>query len=817
MTKRILFSLLILLTVSNLTAQRPSGAGPGDRPNFDPSQGGVVAGHVIDANSQQSIEYANIAIYSKENDKLITGGISDTEGRIMVNGLKAGEYYAIIKFIGYESFRKDDIVISDEKPFSRLGQITLNPEAHNLNEVEVLADKQQVEFKIDKKVVNASQFLTAQGGTAVDILQNTPSVSVDIEGNVSMRGSSNFMVLINGKPTPFEASDALEQVPASSIENIEIITNPSAKYDPDGAAGIINIITKKEAEKGWNGILNANVNTLGSYSGDFLFNFNKDKINWYIGANRRDHKREAEYTNGSGTINPATNDTIHIQQEGERMMNFVSNSAKTGIAFDINDKNSLALKLEGGNRGRKSENELSNYEWATGETKTSTVSSSNSKDKGYFGSVTLEQSSQFGNNKEHKLESSLFYQKHISNDESYAEKSLIDSTSILKQNTWEEGNTNELRFKTDYTKPWAHGKIEAGYQLRLDDQWSNYDASFDTLTTPIDFYSENNFFRMINSAYGTFSGEFSQFGYQVGLRAEHTLRKLENIEGENISNINRWDFFPTIHLSYNISQAQSVMASYTRRIDRPRNHTIDPYVKWQDPNNVMQGNPDLLPQYVNSIEASYQLRFGEMNFLSAEIFHRNVKDKMERIRSKYEDGILMTKHENVGQDFSTGVELMVNYNFFNWWTSNISGSLYHYSMDIDEEFASSVRATSSTNWRARWSNTFKPMETLRIQLDLMYNSPTVTATGTRSAMSMSSLAVKKSFFKRKLDVGVSVSDIFNTAKMESESYGDTFYSYNKFDMKSPTFQFSISYLFNNYKQNRQRGNSGGMENVDMEF
>ena len=569
--------LLLALGMSVAGQQRGMGGGQG----YDPSFGGVIAGMVVDANSGQSIEYANIAIYSAKDSSLISGGITDAEGRFMIKEIKPGEYYATIKFIGYQKKVKSEIVIDANKPFYKIGKVELQTDAHNLNEVEVMADKQQVQFKIDKKVVNPSQFLAAQGGTAVDILQNTPSVTVDIEGNVSMRGSSNFMVLINGKPTPFEASDALAQIPASSIENIEIITNPSAKYDPDGAAGIINIITKKEAQNGWNGIVNASASTLGSYSGDFLFNFNGNKTSWYIGGNRRDRLRYADYSNGSGTIDLTTGDTTHILQEGERLMNFVSNSLKTGFDYDINDKNAIGLELEGGTSSRNFESDLDNYEWATGTSKTSTFSNADTKAKGVFGAFTLSQKSQFGDNKDHRLESSLFYQYYEGDDDTYSDKIDDNDNSLIVQETWEDSKSSELRLKTDYTRPWEKGKIEAGYQLRIDDQWSNYNAAFTPDTSNINFYSENNFFRMINSAYSTFSGESGQFGYQAGLRAEHTLRQLEDANGTMVSDINRWDFYPTIHLSYNLTQEQSFMSSYTRRIDRPRGHYLDPYIMWR--------------------------------------------------------------------------------------------------------------------------------------------------------------------------------------------------------------------------------------------
>lgn len=810
--KRIVLLTGLILAIGVSVVAQKSGM-DGGQGQTSP-QGGKIVGMVVDAKTQQSIEYANIAVYLTKDSSLVTGGITDTEGKFNINSLKPGEYYATVMFIGYVQTVKSDIVISEKQAIFKLGKIDLHTDAQNLNEVEVMADRQQVQFKIDKKVVNPSQFLAAQGGTAVDILANTPSITVDVEGNVNMRGSSNFMVLINGKPTPFEASDALAQIPASTIENIEIITNPSAKYDPDGAAGIINIITKNDAQGGWNGIVNASASTLGSYSGDFLFNFTGDRTRWYFGGNRRDRLRYADYSNGSGTIDLASGDTSHILQVGERSMNFISNSLKTGIEYDLNKKNTIGIELEGGNSGRNFISDLENYEWTTGTSKTKSYSEAVTKARGTFGSFTLSQYSQFGNDKEHKLESSFFYQFYQGDDDTYSDKVDVDEVALVVQETWEESKSSELRFKTDYTRPLENGKIEAGYQLRIDDQWSNYDAYFDTLTTPIDFYSENNFYRMINSAYGTFSGESGQFGYQLGLRAEHTLRQLVNKDDSLVSDINRLDWYPSVHLSYNLTEFQSFMTSYTRRIDRPRGHYLDPYLMWRDPNNVRQGNPDLLPQYVNSYELSYQLRFGQMNFLSAELFHRNVTDKIERVRSKYADGVLLTSRQNVGQDFSTGLELMLNYNLTKWWSANLSGSLYDYRMDVYDEFVNSVNETQSNNWSARLSNTFKPDQTFRIQFDAMYSSPSITATGTRSAMAFTSLAVKKSFFNRKLDLGVSVIDIFDTAKMNMEGSGSTYYTDYEFDMKSPYLQFTLTYLFNNFKQERSRGGGEGME---MEF
>ncbi len=783
------------------------------------NESGSVVGKVLDSKSKQPVEYANIAIYSYEDSSLVTGGITDMDGSFTIKDLKPGKYYAIIKFIGYNETLKENIVISRSEKEASLGIINLEEAAQSLNEVSVVADKSQVIYKIDRKVVNPSQYIAAQGGSAIDILANTPSISVDIEGNVSLRGSSNFMVLVNGKPSPFDASEALEQIPASSIDNIEIITNPSAKFDPDGAAGIINIITKKDAQQGWNGVVNANASTLGAYGGDFLFNFSGNRARYYIGGNRREHIRASDFTSNNGTIDLSSGDTSHIEQHGSRDMNFFGNTLKAGMEYDLNDKNTLGLELAGGTRGRRFPTDLITTEWSTNGLDTLTTEAlgkSNSDE--YNVSFTLSQYSQFGENKDHKLESSL--QMEYENGDGYTESKKYDGDQILRslQQSWETNEEKQVRLKTDYTRPWEKGTFEAGYQLRYDYELSTYNAAFDSLSQEENakFDNESEFTRLINGAYVTFSGEWKKLGYKAGLRAEHTLRRLDNFAADTLYEINRLDFYPSVHLSYNMRADQSVMASYSRRIDRPRGWQLDPYLTWRDPNTVRTGNPGILPQYVNSYEVSYQKKFG-INFVSVELFHRHVENKIERVPGKYSDGVILNSHTNVGQDYSTGAEAMVNFDLFKWWQVNWSASVYDYRMDVLPEFEANLSETQSTNWSTRISNTFKPTQTLRIQFDAMYDAPSVTATGTRSAMAFSSLAVKQSFFKRKLEASVSVRDIFNTAKMESSSNGAEYYSNTTFDMKSPVFQFTLSYRFNNYKPERNGQQGSGDGGMDMQY
>ncbi len=246
----------------------------------DDDKPGIIKGKVEEQGTGQPLEFVNIAVYEKADSSLITGGITDDKGNFEVKGMTYGEYYLVANFVGFNKTKISDIVINEENPLVEIGDIGLKPSTVELNSVNVVADKSPIEYKLDKKVVNVSQMISATGGTAVDALENTPSVQVDIDGNVSLRGSSNFTVLIDGRPSVLSGSDALRQIPASAIENIEIITNPSAKYEPDGNAGIINIVMKKNSLIGVNGIVNASIGTRDKYRGDFTLNYRTKKFNF---------------------------------------------------------------------------------------------------------------------------------------------------------------------------------------------------------------------------------------------------------------------------------------------------------------------------------------------------------------------------------------------------------------------------------------------------------------------------------------------------------------------------------------------------------
>lgn len=781
------------------------------------SRKGTMKGKIIERGSKTPLEYANIAVYSAKDSSLAGGGSANVNGEFLISDLKPGLYYIDAKFIGYEHTKKANIRIDKDKLDIDLGVVILNPASENIQEVNVIAQDHPIVYEIDKKVIDPSQFPTAANGTAADVLANTPSVVVDIEGNVTLRGSSSFMVLIDGRPTPFDAADALEQIPASTIRNIEIITNPSAKFDPDGNAGIININTKKSKMTGISGIVNATGDTNGSISGDFLFNYRFDKFNFFLSGNKSNRMRQGNYSSLSETYGE---DTITTTSNGSRKRGRDSWSVKTGFDYYFNDYNTLTFNLSLNGRNRFNNGLSDFHEFSTNGYELYSLTESNSDGKSDNIAYSIDYRKTF-DKVGHEFTAYAYYETGNGNELSLYDQFDSEDNLIGGQKNWEVGDDKEFRFKADYVYPFTtKTKVEAGYQARIDrsyewndvhwyDTFDNYEAS-----TSSPYYSDTYFNRDIHSMYSTFSNSGSIMGYQFGLRAEYTNRSLDFSGSDSVYAIDRWDFFPTIHFSFKLPLEQQLTASYTRRIDRPRGYYLEPFITYVDAYNVRTGNPGIEPEYIDSYEIGYQKEVGK-GFLSTELYHRKTNNKIERITSVYYDNVMIQSVDNIGSDYSTGLELMLNMNPFKWWMINLMGNAYYYKVEGEIE-GRSIDQTSN-NWHARFSNTFSLTKTTKLQFDGMYHSPRTTAQGKREGFMFTNFAVRQDLFKNKLNLTLSVRDVFNTAKFGFEASGSNFYSKRNFDMKSPVFAITVSYKLNNYRQKKEPGSNGtGGENGMMD-
>lgn len=786
---------------------------------------GSIKGKVKDKNTGESIEYATIGIYNSKDSSLIKGAATNSDGFFEISNIPNGNYYVEVSFVGYKKTRIKQITINDKNKSINLGEIGLEPSLNELNEVVVVGERPAVDYKIDKKVINVSQQVTAQGGTAVDVLENVPSVQVDIDGNVSLRGSTNFTVLIDGKPSLVQGNDILQQIPASAIETIEIITNPSAKYNPEGPAGIINIIMKKQKQVGINGIVNVRGNTTGRYGGDFLFNFRRSNVNFFVGGGlNRFGFDGVEHVNKETYINDTTYYQL-INGDGKMFRN--GQEIRGGLELYFNDKNILTLSANYRERSFGRDGLGKYHEFNMPETfntyflrnnlfniKRNTIEANvdyqkKFNDNGHQIVALLQYSKDAGNEitKFSEFESNNLWQK-ISNSE-YAEQSI------------EKGGESSYTIKIDYTYPFSEmGKLEAGYEgeIEASEEKYNYQKYLNESNLWYNIperYNNTKFNHNTHAIYLTYSNTLKIFDYQLGLRTEYEDRTLKQIILGESYNYNAFNFFPSLHLSKKLPYNIQILASYSRRINRPRDWYLDPFENYIDKQNVRKGNPLLKPEFTNSYEFNIQKSFKNVGFASIEFFHRETKDVISNIYKLREDNVMIQTFENLNKSYATGLEAMLNIPLAKWFLLNTSTSLYNYRLELKKE--SGIENKESFTWNARYNLMFKINKDIMLQYMGFYRGPSITAQGREEGVFFSNIGLRKDFFNKQLTVTLRVRDFLGSSKWITKSEGEGFKTYEERQRQSNVIGLSISWKINNYKlkNNKQERDQTNEYNFDM--
>ncbi len=775
-----------------------------------PPMGGMnvqvsISGTVVDSVSSEPLKFANVMLYDFR-DSLITGTITNDMGRFTLKNLRPGIYKVSVKFMGFHKKTIERVRVGPRQPEVDLGVIALRPAVLSVGEVEVTAERPEITYKIDRKVINVSKQYTRTSGTAVDILENVPSVTVDVDGNVSLRGSGSFTVLIDGRPTPLQANEALQQIPATTIESIEIITNPSAKYDPDGIAGIINIILKKGKLRGMSGIFNLNGGLDYKYGGDFLLSKKGDGITYTFGADFNNREFPGNMESESQTGCPGCADLI--KSKGAMRWQWRPYGIHGEVDWRADESNSITAGLRWGGRRMERSSNVTFHEYdIMGNPPYEYFSRGGWKRSGdfYMGSFTYNH--KFAR-KGHELTAEATMSRSEGDEVSKTETFELDGTQKSGQRETETGPWRRIRAKADYVLPLDEkSKIEAGYQARLDASKTQtktyeYDTSSGEYEYRQDFSHKTEYDRDIQSIYAMFSSNPGKFGYQIGLRGEYTYRSMHLIDTDENFKIDRIDLFPTLHVSYQHSAGTQFMASYSRRIRRPRNWHLEPFLTWFDANNVRKGNPDLKPEYTDSYEAGFQQNSGR-RMLSLEAYYKVTHNKTERIQSVYEDQIRLHTIENVGKDYALGVELMLNIGLMGFWNVNVMGTAYDYRIKgkvLGEDFSD-----ESFSWNARLNNTFRLGKATRVQFNAMYNSSRPSAQGTRKSFFLTDAAIKQDLMGGSLSISLQARDLFSTGKFDHTTEGEGFYDHRTFTRKSPSLTFTLSYNVNNYKKKREEG------------
>lgn len=823
MNKMKLYIFLFLFPAIVSRAQTPQGMGPGQQSQADPI--GVVKGIVIDSRTGDPLPYTNIVLNRQRDSTMVTGTIAGNNGSFLLNKIPFGRYYLEVKFIGFEKETIPNLLITPQKYTVDLGSIRVREAAQQLKEVEISAERASIEYKIDRKVIQISENLANQGESVSRALENAPSITVDIDGNVALRGSTNFTVLIDGKPSPLEGSDALKQIPASAVENVEIITNPSAKFDPDGLAGIINIITKKRALDGVSGIANVSVGTGDKYRGDVLFNYKNDNLSYFIGADYNDETRKGNLQRTS--LSYLSDTTRYVVSNGSGGHGHNGYTFKGGISYNLNDKNSFSLEGSMGQHGGGSYTNDYFHEYYMPETEDLYYySKSNDDRKENFYNLTLNYQRTF-DRKDHNLVTYLYFQHGSGGSKEYQTQYNTDNNWLINDSdpyrifSSESSNEIRLRYQADYTKPLGqNGKFESGYQLRYDKEPEDYsfnewDSSINNWVDNPDFSNSMEFKRNIQALYGIFSNEWQGFGYQIGLRGEYTYRSVKHEMADQPAVINRIDLFPTVHLSKKIGKQDQALASYSRRINRPRGYFLDPFPNYMDTYNLRVGNPKLEPEYVDSYELSYQKGVGKSSFISLEGYYRLTNNAITRVMNVRDDGVRVHTMENLNTEHAMGAELMLNFLITKWFNFNAGINLYNYR--LEGNVSDSEVAKSSNNMDFRINTNFRITPTTRFQIQGFYQGPSVTAQGERKEFFLTSAALRQDLLKDKLSATLQVRDIFGTGSFRFINQGTGYYDEFNFKREPHVIRLALSYRINNYKkQNHSRDVENGDNSGDSD-
>lgn len=762
---------------------------------------GQISGIVLEDGSNSPLPFASIAIFSS-SDSLITGGLSNDNGKFKIE-ISNGKFYALIEYMGYEPFKTNQFTISNSSPHHDLGSIVMETTAGDLNEVVVQGDKTIMELSLDKRIFNVGKDLANAGGNAGDILMNLPSISVDPEGNVSLRGSTNVRILIDGKPSglvSFKGSAGLRQLPANMIDRVEVITNPSARYEAEGMAGVINIILKKDNNQGFNGSfeLVGGIPTNLGFTANL--NYRHNKINWFINYGltyRRSPNMSELYqeTYGEDT-------TFILNQANEGIVKSLNNNIRGGLDYYFSESSILTLSYLWRRsdahritniRYQDSWNTLDNLQSYTLRKQDETEEEPNSE-------ISMNYKKVF-ERKGHELTGTLTYLNYWENSDqvftqsSYsAEGDPIKGSSVV-QTSLNDEYENQYLAMLDYVQPFAkEGKFEAGFRTSFRDMKNDYIVkqenevgNFEPIPglDNIFLYNEN-----ILGAYGIVGNKSKKWSYQGGLRMEYTDVKTTLVETNEVNPRKYTNLFPSAHLTYNITQENAFQLSYSRRVRRPVYNDLSPYVTLSDSRNFFSGNPDLNPEYTNAYELGH-IKYFDKGTLFTTLYYRSTVDKIERLRSVDEEGNSRTLPYNLNGENSFGVEISSDYQLYDWWKLDFNVNFFHANID-GTNFQNGYEA-KTYSWLLRQTSRFTLAEGFDLQLRANYDARQKTVQGIRKGIFFMDLSASKSVLQDRGTLVFNATDIFNSRKNRYVSEGINFYTEGSSQYQRRQFILTLSY------------------------
>ena len=772
----------------------------------------TIQGRIIDAGTQQPIEFVTVSIYNPATSKNLAGALTNQDGVFNIASVANGTYELRISFVGYSPFNKEFNVNGSDV---RFGNIPLTEDSKMLKEVQVVGQGSQMRFDIDKKVFSVDQNIAAAGGSATDVLQNIPSVDVDNDGNISLRNNASVEVWINGKPSGLTADNraqVLQQMPAENIESIEVMTNPSAKFNPEGTAGIINLVMKKNRKAGYYGSLSAGATLQngkpGSNAGASI-NYNVGKFDVFANLGYRRMvgngwglTERTNYNNGDSTL---------LNQNSKTEFKMGGVFFRAGVDYHLDSKNTIGINGFGHNGmpdmysntdyllTRKATNaKLRDY---------SRENNASDQHKGY--NVNLYHRIDF-DKKGSNLMTNLSYSEHGNlGNQRYTQLDRLAAANNQDITQIADGNSNTIELKTDYTKKFTdNNRLELGWSSIWNDRLSNASGTdnFNNKDIP-EYYNVFDYAEQIHAGYATYGTRIDNFSVQAGVRGEYFRKDITSTSSRESIKLDPQSYFkvyPSVYLSYSLPNNNEVQLNYTRRVDRPRGRMVNSFRDYSDSTNISYGNPLLMPEMTSAFELNY-IKNWDNHTLSSSIYYRLNNDDIERV-SFLRNGVMESTFMNLTKEHDMGVELVAKNRLFK--ILNLTSSLNFYYNKLDasvytNELYPEVRvvlpAHENFSWDGRVIANLMLSPTFSGQVTGQYRSERLTPQGKQLDSYSMDLGLRKSFFEKKFSVNFNVRDLFDSRKFRSVTSGEGFYQYSENKRMGRMFGLTLTYNFGNTK------------------
>jgi outer membrane receptor protein involved in Fe transport len=789
-----------------------------------------IKGKVVDASTSAPLEFTTVALKKMRDSSLVSGTITSSTGEFRIDNIGPGGYMMEIAFIGYEKyFQRVGLRPGEAAPVTDLGTIKLKVSATTLEGAEITADKSFMMNNIDKRTYSTDQLSVVAGGNAKDVLENIPSVEISQEGSVSLRGNENVTILIDGRPSGLTGSGGkslLESLPASAIENVEVITNPSAKYDPDGISGIINIVTKKNRLQGFTGNVGVNTSFEGRFGVNGMLSLRKGKWNVYTNYSfTKDNSFNEGNSYRETYFNPDTTSIIKQNEAGNNSRQ--THNVKFGADWNVNDKNTISTSLMLNSGNSEDDNNIL-YRFfslpATNDSLSRRITIGSGENMNLDGDLAWKH---FFKQKGRILNfngSFSIDNNNTSNDYTdgeYLDETTPGSVQALERDNVENNNSNYI-FSFDYEHPIKEDrKIEAGLKstFREFDTDLVFEEFNPTQGDYINDASRTNRFvysDALYAAYAQYRQSIGKFGYQIGLRSEYAETESNLITTDSVFTKDYFAVYPSAFFTYKPTMKNSWKVSYSRRINRPRRNALNPFPNYDDPRNVRIGNPDLDPEYTDSYEVENMRFFGKFS-LTSTLYARLTKDNIQRYRSVTNDSLQITvvTWENLAYARNYGVEFILNGSPYKWWTLTFSSNIYYNMISA----ANLQDDLSSESWTAsgRVMSTFKPFKNTDLQISYFYRPRMKVTQGTMKDMQMLSIAASRKVIKDKGVLSVRVSDPFNVQRFGFEFDDATYIQDFTRKRQSRFVTLSFTYRFGELRdREQQRMRDRSREDMDFD-